>query len=113
MQYRSCGRSFSHNHRLHVVPADKHPPRQVERKRRNLFRHLPIRNRTDQSLEGLRLLESPFDPLVFFSTSDGTRDALNRFGTTISKTLFHTTLKAYMFRIFTDAGNVRELLVHR
>jgi hypothetical protein len=69
---------------FHVVPADKHP-RQVEGKRRNLFRHLPIRNRTDQSLEGLRLLESPFDPLVFFSTSDGTRDALNRFVTTISK----------------------------
>ena len=33
----------------------KHPPCQAERKRFSPFRHLPIRNRTDQSLEGLRL----------------------------------------------------------
>jgi len=47
----------------------KHPPCQAERKRFSPFRHLPIRNRTDQSLEGLRP--------------------------------------------FTDAEDVRELLVHR
>jgi hypothetical protein len=50
---------------------------------------------------------------LFFSTSNGTRNALNRVGTTISKPLFHTHLKPYMFRLFTDAENVRELLVHR
>ena len=37
-----------------------------------------------ECLEGLRL-ESPFDPMAVLSTSDGTRDMLNRFGITISK----------------------------